>query len=468
MQATLSHSAIRNSVVSKAPAIWRIADVRLRQREGLAGKPNVMTSTYQLNRARQTRRLAGNGFAAALLLFDLLFVPLPVPVQALLGFGAIWSVLFLARAAVARFVPGPGLIIDDQGFELPQAIEGRIPWVSVTAIKLMWWWPITLLHLSMNSDGAKRLRRRRAGFLLTPRKTSLVVNLRELVGSPKTIASTAEAHWMRARKEAETDRPKDAEASDLTAQEEAAFAFGQEVLDLAIDLVTAAALPPITSDSPRDPKIVGLTLLCRSITNFRGALVLARSDHAVESRALVRLIFENFFFVAALCERGTEFVKAMRSDEAANRKALGEQGLKRLTEDAKNGEHGQIIRTQIRRLLDEFPKPRKFHINEVAGETVADRAYLSYAILSMDAAHPSITALRRHLRWETEGETRYLTLNVVPRFTSKERLATLDEACTALLGVCVGVNQLLGGTTKSEALKAKWERFETQGLHARA
>lgn len=112
----------------------------------------------------------------------------------------------------------------------------------------------------------------------------------------------------------------------MTPEEVAAFAFGQELLDFAIDLAKSPELPLITSESPRDPKVVGLTLLCRSITNFRGALVLTNTmhAHAIESRALVRLIFENFFFIAALCDRGADFVKEMRSDEAANRKALGE------------------------------------------------------------------------------------------------------------------------------------------------
>ena len=177
---------------------------------------------------------------------------------------------------------------------------------------------------------------------------------------------------------------------------------------------------------------MGASYSCRSITNFRGALVLARNDQPVESRTLVRLIFENFFFVAALCDHGLDFVKEMRSDEAANRKTLGELSLKGLSEDAKDGEHAQIIRTQIRRLLTEFPKPKKFgSVSAVAAATVARHAYLSYAVLSMDA-HPSITTLRRHFEWELEGDTRFLTLNVVPRFTEKERLATVDEACNAL------------------------------------
>ena len=77
-------------------------------------------------------------------------------------------------------------------------------------------------------------------------------------------------------------------------------------------------------------------------------------------------------------------------------------------------------------------------------------------------AHPSITALRRYFQWELEGDTRFLTFNVVPSFKEKERLATILEACSALLGVCVGVNQLLGGTSKNEALRELCERFDAQ------
>ena len=61
------------------------------------------------------------------------------------------------------------------------------------------------------------------------------------------------------------------------------------------------------------------------------------------------MIFENLFLLlGALCEQGADFVKRMRSDEAANRKTLGELSMKHLSEDAKDGEHAQIIRTQIR------------------------------------------------------------------------------------------------------------------------
>jgi hypothetical protein len=246
-----------------------------------------------------------------------------------------------------------------------------------------------------------------------------------------------------------------------TPEEEGAFAFAQELLAFALELAQAPELPPITSESRRDPKLVGFALLCRSITNFRAVLVLVRVNppNVVESRALARLIFENFFFLSALCEKGADFVRAMRSDEAANRKALGEFAFKKLADEDKGGSHGLIIRTRIRELLAEFPKPAKFSVKGVAAETVADTAYLSYAILSMDA-HPSVTSLQRHLNCEPEGDTHHLTLTVVPAFTPKERHKTIREACVAFVGVCIAFDQLLGGTTKSDALRGLFERFE--------
>jgi hypothetical protein len=246
-----------------------------------------------------------------------------------------------------------------------------------------------------------------------------------------------------------------------TANEEGAFAFAQELLAFSLELAKAPELPPITAGSRRDPKIVGLTLLCRSITNFRAVLLLVRVNppNVVESRALARLIFENFFFLAALCEHGADFVRAMRSDEAANRKALGEFALKKLSDEEKDLGQGLTLRTRIKELLSEFPKPVKFSVKGVAAQTVADTAYLSYATLSMDA-HPSVTSLRRHIQWEAVGDIRQLTLTVVPGFAPEERMKTIHEACVAFVGVCIAVNQLLGGTAKSDDLRKLFERFE--------
>jgi hypothetical protein len=184
---------------------------------------------------------------------------------------------------------------------------------------------------------------------------------------------------------------------------------------------------------------------------------MARDNQAIESRALVRLCFENLFLIAELCERGSEVVTEMRSHNAASRISVGEAELK--SAGAADSADGKIIRDQIKALRDEFPKPRKLSVSDTA-KGLLDRAYSSYALLSHDSAHPSIDALRRHSRPMREHNCQTLTVHLVPPFKPKERLETLDKGCFALLGVCVGVNQLLEGTSQSEALRALFQQFE--------
>jgi hypothetical protein len=81
--------------------------------------------------------------------------------------------------------------------------------------------------------------------------------------------------------------------------------------------------------------------------------------------------------------------------------------------------------------------------------------------LSHDAAHASIIALERHIQRDHIGR---MTVDAVPSFKAGERLATLDMACDALLGACLGVGAMLGGTSEDDGLAALWERFVDQGL----
>jgi hypothetical protein len=75
-------------------------------------------------------------------------------------------------------------------------------------------------------------------------------------------------------------------------------------------------------------------LLCRSISNFRAALILVRQSNVLEARVLNRCIYENELWIAALRERGVDFIEEMRSDEAHARRSLA-----RLTLEI-SGRHG--------------------------------------------------------------------------------------------------------------------------------
>jgi hypothetical protein len=178
---------------------------------------------------------------------------------------------------------------------------------------------------------------------------------------------------------------------------------------------------------------------------------MARDNQAIESRALVRLCTENLFFVAGLCASGPDFVAKMREHNAARRVSLGEVGLK--VPGVPDTEEGKIIRDLINSLKNEFPKPRTLSVSDAA-RGLMERAYPSYQLLSHDSVHPSIDALRRHNNHQS------LTVNIVPPFNPTERLDTLNKGSFALLGVCVGVNELLGFTSQSDAIRALFAQFD--------
>ena len=182
--------------------------------------------------------------------------------------------------------------------------------------------------------------------------------------------------------------------SAFTEAERHAFAFAEEVLGLAVGIVDAA-IAEIAFDGNGDPKVYGLALLCRSISNFQGALTMARLDQAVECRTLVRSCFENLFLVGQLCKHGAGYVKTMRSHEAASKISIGKLTLKH--PGVAESPEGKTIRGLIKRERAEFPKPEKLTVSDTAKGEI-EKMYPAYAMLAHDAAHASVTALKRHFR----------------------------------------------------------------------
>jgi hypothetical protein len=248
---------------------------------------------------------------------------------------------------------------------------------------------------------------------------------------------------------ARTDRPR------WSAEEVGALDFARKAFKLATDLVDTA-IAEVAFGGERDPKVIGLKLLCRSISNCQGALAMARDNQAIESRVLVRLCIENLFEVEQLCTRGSEAVAEMRRRNAARRNLVSESALKQPGVAESN--YGKIIREQIKANRIEFSKPSKLSVSDLAKGLFAN-AYPSYALLSHDAAHPSIDALRRHWRLMGEQDRQTLTVHLCPPFRSDERQKTLDLACVTLLAICGGVNELFGGTSLNVTIKDLFEQF---------
>jgi hypothetical protein len=72
----------------------------------------------------------------------------------------------------------------------------------------------------------------------------------------------------------------------MNAESTKAIQYSEKLMSAAIDVVGAAKVE-LPQDLARDPKIVALTILCRSISNFRAAMLLVQQRHIVEAKALI-------------------------------------------------------------------------------------------------------------------------------------------------------------------------------------
>lgn len=188
-------------------------------------------------------------------------------------------------------------------------------------------------------------------------------------------------------------------------------------------------------------------------------MTMVRDGLVVEARTLTRCCYENLIWAAALNERGSEFVADMLNDEAANRKAVGQITLK-LTSRAgadSDADDAKLLRDLIRQSEMRFPEGKKLHVDKTARGTAVELIYATYGQLSLDSAHPTITALGRYLHSELDGDVRHLVIDVVPGVSEKEVLRTIQWACEALLGVTVATDEIVGGTAMNGATRQAFD-----------
>jgi len=200
-----------------------------------------------------------------------------------------------------------------------------------------------------------------------------------------------------------------------------------------------------------DPKIVSLALLCRTLSNFKGGLLLIQNGRLVEGRMLVRACYENLIYVSAIGEEGYNFVKKMALADLAHHKSRGES----LMAAAKNTEPEEEWRTPLREYLKkikekQLPSSTTLSPKEISKNGPVAKAYIMYEQLSADSAHPTTDALKRYISKIVENGETIGCIDIEPIVDNNQTIQTLDWACSAMLGVLVGVNQNLGGTAANQ------------------
>jgi hypothetical protein len=106
----------------------------------------------------------------------------------------------------------------------------------------------------------------------------------------------------------------------------------------------------------------------------------------------------------------------------------------------------------------EHGKPKLINVKAAADDSKMKNAYIFYSFLSGDAAHISISALDRHVAEKEDGG---LDLFPAAPVRGEEVAETLDFACQALLGVCVGVGSIVGLTPTADSLPALALRYQS-------
>jgi hypothetical protein len=242
-----------------------------------------------------------------------------------------------------------------------------------------------------------------------------------------------------------------------------ALDYAQRLLDAAIDVVAATHIQP-NSDRARDPRVIALTLLCRSISNFRAATRLAQQEQVMEARALVRLLCENLLWLGALRERGSDFVKDIRADDRYKQKVLAQLTMKLTSKHGGdvNSPGAMTLRNIIKR-LGQNPDDRPLHADAIAAVGVVELVYVDYIRFSLEAVHCSATALKRHISSERTETTDELIVSVVPNTSPKDVLFTVVHACSALSGAAVAANEMVGFTSASDKIASLVTEFQNNG-----
>jgi hypothetical protein len=85
-------------------------------------------------------------------------------------------------------------------------------------------------------------------------------------------------------------------------------ALAHDLLQVGGD-VFASAEVPVTAKGYGDEKYLALTLLARTMSNFKSALLLLDNKRIIEGRIITRCCLENYFWIAGLVEDGAKFAR---------------------------------------------------------------------------------------------------------------------------------------------------------------
>lgn len=245
----------------------------------------------------------------------------------------------------------------------------------------------------------------------------------------------------------------------IASKRDALYAYAQKLMDVGIE-VTAQAHVEIGGKWAREPKVIALTLLCRTLGNMKGAVSLVRQRLLVEAQVLTRCCTENLICMGALRQTGDSFVHELLRADAASKKKQAGLVIETYGENEDQAEAVIRLSDIVKAIEAKHPKAKPLNTKELSKKNPVGLSYVMFSVLSERAVHVSVTSLGRHLGRELEGDKAYLRVDIAPDPTEEQLVELLLELLGTVLGVIVGANEIVGGTKQGHELHALMDEFE--------
>ncbi len=197
-------------------------------------------------------------------------------------------------------------------------------------------------------------------------------------------------------------------------------------------------------------------LFMRGLSGFQGAIVLIERGMSQEARTLTRGCFETVFCLGAV-RKQPSFADAFIRDDASRRQKLARVLLKKPDDSGLDAKHIEKLTEFLDSIAQSGLQSEPLIIAraaELAGLTDIYDTY--YRGLSNDAAHPSITALNRHVHADESGTIKALQWG--PNVT--DVADTLMTACTAAVYVIYFAMEMLNSADVTTRLDRCWEEYK--------
>lgn len=234
---------------------------------------------------------------------------------------------------------------------------------------------------------------------------------------------------------------------------DALYEYAQKLMDVGINVISQAQVD-VGTKWARDPKVIALALLSRTLGNLKGAVSLVHQRLLVEAQTLTRCCTENLICVGSLLETQDKFVDEL---VRAHYASLAKQAQIKI--EAFNGSEDQnetIVRLNelVKAFKAKHPQAKKLNARELSKNNRVGSAYVLFSVLSEKAAHVSATSLGRHIVRETENDAVYLRVDIAPDPSQEQLRDTMQHLVETVLAIIVGANEIVCGTGEDARLHA--------------